>query len=360
MTDPQDFEAGDEGPSKSELKRQDRELRDLGVALVELPASELEALDLPEKLRDAVEACRRITSHGARLRQEMFIAKVMRKLDVEGIRRAVAQRSERDRQRVRNEHALERWRERLLADEAGAWTELGTLVPADELQQLRSLARQARAEQAASRPPAAARQLFRRLAPFVGGFQSEMATAINSVFGVGGGGLMTIGQMSEFLVLGLIPLLAKSLSRKTLLAIGLFAYAARMALFAYVNPIAEATGIPHVAILMLGIAMHGFCFGCFIFVAFMVIDENTTSDVRATTQSLFGLVVFGVGIIVGSLIAGKVADWAKHSKTIEVSGEGMKSVTETDYTQLFSVPMWGAVACLVLLLLFYPGGKRTA
>ncbi len=40
MTDPQDFEAGDEGPSKSELKRQDRELRDLGVALVELPASE--------------------------------------------------------------------------------------------------------------------------------------------------------------------------------------------------------------------------------------------------------------------------------------------------------------------------------
>ncbi len=163
MTDPQDFEAGDEGPSKSELKRQDRELRDLGVALVELPASELEALDLPEKLRDAVEACRRITSHGARLRQEMFIAKVMRKLDVEGIRRAVAQRSERDRQRVRNEHALERWRERLLADEAGAWTELGTLVPADELQQLRSLARQARAEQAASRPPAAARQLFRRL-----------------------------------------------------------------------------------------------------------------------------------------------------------------------------------------------------
>lgn len=198
---------------------------------------------------------------------------------------------------------------------------------------------------------------FVHTAPFVGSFQSEMATAINSVFGVGGGGLMTIGQMSEFLVLGLIPLLAKMLSRKTLLAIGLFAYAARMALFAYVNPIADATGIPHVAILMLGIAMHGFCFGCFIFVAFMVIDENTTPDVRATTQSLFGLVVFGVGIIVGSLIAGKVADWAKHSKTIEVSGEGMKTVTQTDYTQLFSVPMWGAIACLILLFLLYPNRK---
>jgi ribosome-associated protein len=163
MNDPQDFDDRDDGPSKSELKRRDRDLRDLGVALVELPLSELDALDLPEKLRDAVDACRSITSHGARLRQEMYIAKVLRNIDPEPIRRVLAERSERDRQRVRSEHAIERWRERLLGDEAGAWTELGALVPADELQQLRSLARQARAEQAAARAPAAARQLFRRL-----------------------------------------------------------------------------------------------------------------------------------------------------------------------------------------------------
>ena len=163
MNEPQDFDDRDDGPSKSELKRQDRDLRDLGVALVELPQSELDALDLPEKLRDAVEACRSITSHGARLRQEMYIAKVLRNMDPEPIRLVLEQRGERDRQRVRSEHAIERWRERLLGDEAGAWTELGTLVPADELQQLRSLARQARAEQAAARAPAAARQLFRRL-----------------------------------------------------------------------------------------------------------------------------------------------------------------------------------------------------
>lgn len=163
MNEPQDFEDPDEGPSKSELKRQDRDLRDLGVALVGLPQPELDALDLPEKLLDAVEACRRITSHGARLRQEMFIAKVLRNMDAEPLRRALEQRGERDRQRVRSEHAIERWRERLLADEAAAWTELGNLVAADELQQMRSLARQARAEHATARPPAAARQLFRRL-----------------------------------------------------------------------------------------------------------------------------------------------------------------------------------------------------
>lgn len=153
----------DDAPSKSELKRQDRELRALGVELVGLPAAELAALDLPEKLLDAVTACRRITSHGARLRQEMYIAKVMRDVDVEPIRATLARRGEVDRQRVRREHELERWRERLLGDEAAAWTELATRIDGSQLQQLRALARQARAEQAASRPPAAARQLFRRL-----------------------------------------------------------------------------------------------------------------------------------------------------------------------------------------------------
>jgi ribosome-associated protein len=163
MNERQDFEGGDDGPSKSELKRQDRGLRELGVALVELPQVELDALELPENLRDAVDACRRITSHGARLRQEMFIGKILRKIDAEPIRAALALRSEKDRQRVRSEHAIERWRERLLADEPGAWTELGQLVPAADLQQMRTLARQARAEQATERPPAASRQLFRRL-----------------------------------------------------------------------------------------------------------------------------------------------------------------------------------------------------
>jgi nucleoside transporter len=198
---------------------------------------------------------------------------------------------------------------------------------------------------------------FIHTAPFLGNFQSEMATQINSIFGVGGGGLMTIGQMSEFMVLGLIPLVAKSCSRKTLLAIGLCAYAARMALFAYVAPLEAATGIPQIALLILGIAMHGVCFGCFIFVAFMVIDENTTVDVRATAQSLFGLVVFGVGIIVGSMVAGKVATYATSTSVIEVTGEGMKTISKTDFTELFSIPMWGAVACLLALLLLYPSRK---
>jgi nucleoside transporter len=187
---------------------------------------------------------------------------------------------------------------------------------------------------------------FVHTAAFLGNFQTGAADAINRIFGVGGGGLMTVGQMSEILVLAAIPLIAKKVSRKTLLTTGIIAYALRMFLFAYVQQIHELTGIPEVAVLIAGVALHGFCFGCFIFVAFMIVDEETTGDVKASAQSLFNVVIVGVGIIVGSKIATGVAEW--------VMDEG----GAVDYRQLFSVPMWASLGCLVILLVFYPGGRR--
>ena len=171
---------------------------------------------------------------------------------------------------------------------------------------------------------------------FLSKYGRDTAAQINRVLGVGGGGLMTIGQVSEIFVLAIIPLVAKQTSRKSLLAIGCTAYATRMALFAYTDT------LPSV---LAGVALHGLCFGCFIFVAFMVVDEETTPDVRASAQNLFNLVIVGVGIIVGSMIAAQVGEWAK-------TGDVM------DYTKLFSVPMWASLACLLLLLVAYPGGRR--
>ncbi len=172
--------------------------------------------------------------------------------------------------------------------------------------------------------------------------QEGVANLINSVFGVGGGGLMTVGQICEVAVLALIPFVAKKVSRKSLLAVGLLAYGLRMAVFGYVDKLPEAVQLPT---LILGVAMHGFCFGCFIFVAFMVVDEETTPDIRASAQSLFNLVIVGIGIIVGSKIATAVSTWATRNDVL-------------DYRDLFSVPMWASLACLIALLLFYPGGRR--
>ena len=88
MSDPLDFD--EELPSKSELKRQSRDLQDLGDELVALPPAEFDALPLPEDVRDAIVAARRITSHGARLRQKLYIGKLLRRIDVEPVREALA------------------------------------------------------------------------------------------------------------------------------------------------------------------------------------------------------------------------------------------------------------------------------
>ena len=182
---------------------------------------------------------------------------------------------------------------------------------------------------------------FVHTAPFLGQFQNQaegFIDIVNKIVGVGGGGLMTIGQMAEIGVLAMIPLFTKKYSRKALLCVGIAAYALRMFLFAYSPGFPEAAQLPAI---ILGIAMHGLCFGCFIFVAFMVVDEECATDVRASAQSLFNLVIVGIGIIVGSKVAGYVAE-------ISTVNEVM------NYQKLFSVPMWAALACLVIMQLCYP------
>ncbi len=188
---------------------------------------------------------------------------------------------------------------------------------------------------------------------FIGGVQAASGKdswfdqLIKQVFGVGGG-LMTIGQMTEIIVLAAMPFLTGWFSRKRLLLIGLCAYAARMALWAYAPHLAAWTGGSELPFVIAGIALHGFCFGCFIFVAFMIVDENTHPDIRATAQNLFNLVIVGIGTIVGSIVAANiVGDWAKASGKM-------------DYEKLFSVPMYMAIGCIVILVLLYPGKKKSA
>ena len=181
-----------------------------------------------------------------------------------------------------------------------------------------------------------------------GGGTAALADSINRIVGVGGGGLMTLGQMSEIFFLAGMPFFARRFSRKTLLLTGTLAYAVRMAVFAFAPSIAAATGLSELLVVAFGVLMHGPVFGFWIFLAFMIVDEETTGDVRASAQSLFNLVVVGIGIIVGSQIAGLVAD-----RATDAAGK-------LDFRYLFAVPMWASLACLAALAVFYPGGRRRA
>ncbi|MBS1171219.1 MAG: hypothetical protein H6R12_49 [Proteobacteria bacterium] len=77
-------------PSKSQRKREMHALQDMGEQLVELSAERLAQMALPDELRDAVREAQRITKHGGRRRQMQFIGRLMRSIDVEPIREALA------------------------------------------------------------------------------------------------------------------------------------------------------------------------------------------------------------------------------------------------------------------------------
>lgn len=150
----------DDGPSKSLLKRQSAELQQLGESLIELPPEELDALPLPEKLRDAIDIAKRISAHGGLYRQKQFIGKLMRKLDVEPIRAALDAKRQAQRAQILRFRRVEQWRDRLLSDDATALAALMDEQPEADRQAIERLLARARHEQARKQPPVASRELF--------------------------------------------------------------------------------------------------------------------------------------------------------------------------------------------------------
>jgi ribosome-associated protein len=148
--------------SKTKRKREMHELQALGAALVGLAPVQLEALALPAPLAEAVREARRITSHEARRRQIQFIGRLMREVDPEPLRAALAALAGQSAAARARQIRLETWRSRLIADD-GALTEFARQNARADLQAMRALIRNARREIAEGRPPRAQRDLFRLL-----------------------------------------------------------------------------------------------------------------------------------------------------------------------------------------------------
>ena len=151
--------------SRTKKKQQVEELQKLGAALIELPSVTLDALDLPAQLLAAVRDAQRFTSHGALRRQVQFIGKIMRKIDPEPVRAAVAAITNQSAVARARQKRLEQWRERLIADDA-ALTEFAGEHAGADLQAMRTLIRNARKEIAEGKPPRAQRELFRVIRDF--------------------------------------------------------------------------------------------------------------------------------------------------------------------------------------------------
>ncbi len=148
--------------SKSQRKREMHALQALGETLVGLPDDQLSRLDLPENLHEAIMQARSISARGALRRQLQYVGRLMRDVDADQIRDRLQSVQEGTARNAAIQHRAERWRERLLAEDA-ALAEFVAAFPATDVQQLRTLLRNTKRDTAAGRAPRAYRELFRNI-----------------------------------------------------------------------------------------------------------------------------------------------------------------------------------------------------
>ena len=162
----------DYGPTRTQQRRDALAVLALAGQLMALPPSKLAKLELPEDVEREIANTRRITAHGARKRQMAFLAKVMRRHDnsvFDGVRAALGENRDLQRQETAAMHRLEATRDRLLADPDNAMSDVIAQYPGVDRQHLRSLVRQAKAEKDGNKPPRAYREIYQLLKDLAAG-----------------------------------------------------------------------------------------------------------------------------------------------------------------------------------------------
>ena len=158
-------EVDDSGPSKSELKREMTERQKLAETLSQLSADALKSVPLEEAMRDAIAQTSKIKTFEALRRHKQYLGKLMRALDADEIA-TIKKRLEviegPGKVETAKLHQLEALRDRLLADDAVLTTVIERFPDLD-VQNLRTLIRNARKERESSKPPKAYREIFQIL-----------------------------------------------------------------------------------------------------------------------------------------------------------------------------------------------------
>ncbi len=153
------------------------------------------------------------------------------------------------------------------------------------------------------------------------------------------GPTQTIGQVAEIGTMFILPLAYTRLGSKPTIAIGIFAWALRFAIFALGTP---------TWLVIAAQALHGVCFAFAIAGAMIYFERICTPDVRASMQSFLTWIAYGFGMFVGSLTIGFIS--AQFSKP----SPEKPAETVLNWHGFWAVP---AAGCFVLLLLFLVGFK---
>lgn len=150
---------------------------------------------------------------------------------------------------------------------------------------------------------------------------------------------MSIGQVSEVVFMLLLPFFFKRFGFKKTILFGMIAWLVRYLLFAYGNAGDLAF------MLILGIALHGICYDFFFVSGQIYTDTKAGEKYKSAAQGLITLATYGVGMLVGFWVAGKITD-------ANLIGEN-----EHTWANIWRFPAIFAVGVAVLFALLFKNEK---
>jgi ribosome-associated protein len=153
----------EQGPSKSQRKRELQQLLQLTEKALSLSDEKLAKTGIDENALDALREARKMKASGARNRQLKYISKLIRSEDVSIIEKYLDEAEQSHINEKHFFHQLEKWRDRLVEEGDAALAEFLAEYPATDRQQLRTLIRTAQKEQQQEKPPTASRKIFKYL-----------------------------------------------------------------------------------------------------------------------------------------------------------------------------------------------------
>ncbi len=138
--------------------------------------------------------------------------------------------------------------------------------------------------------------------------------------------LMTIGQWVEIFFLLTLALFLRQFGMKWVLIVGMAAWGVRYAIFAAKPPL---------PLIILGIALHGICFDFFFAAGMIHTEDIAAADIKASAQSLFGVLTYGLGMWLGTEASGWLNQYYTKETVDPATGEKMHV---TDWGKFWLVP----------------------
>lgn len=147
-------------PSKSQLKRDMKELQKLGKQLVETPQHLLKNIKMEEALSNAIILARRLGTDKSYKRQLQYIGKLLSQTQTDEIKQVLDNYSQQQKSVNTEFHYIEKWRDKLIQEGINALNELINEHQNLDRQHLWQLIRNAQKEASEKKPPASSRVIF--------------------------------------------------------------------------------------------------------------------------------------------------------------------------------------------------------